>query len=228
MTASAAISGYACTLQLGDSATPKAYTSIAEVSRITGIGVSRDTIEVTHLTSDDEWKEFAYGMAMSGNFGAEVNYLPANATQQGLLTNTQAASPYNTWRLLLSDFGAVTKTSVVSGSTWTSAAHGFLTGQSIRLTTSGTIPTGFTVGKTYWLKRAGASTFTLHLTPAAAAAGSGAITASDAGTGTHTANGTTIWTFNAACSGFTCEADPNGKFSGQVQFSSSGAASTAP
>jgi predicted secreted protein len=231
MAASSARSGYGTTLQVGDGASPEAYTAIAEVFRISGVGVSRDTIEVTHLTSDDEWKEFIYGMAMTANFTCECNFLPLDDSQEGLIDDVQdtGANAYKTYRLVVPDYGAVTKTVTVSGSTWTSASHGYLTGQAIRLTTTGTLPTGFVGGKTYWLNRASANTFTLHLTPAAAAAGSGAISASDAGTGTHTAGGTSTFTFTAACSNFTVgDINANERLSGSVQFSATGATTVAP
>lgn len=231
MPASSAKSGYGTTLQVGNGASPEAFTAIAEVFRITGIGVNRETIEVSHLLSDDEFKEFVYGMAMTANFSCEVNFLPLDDTQEGLIDDVQdtGANAYKTYRLAIPDYGAVTATATVSGSTWTATAHGYLTGQPLRLTTTGTLPTGFVLGKTYWLNRASANTFTLHLTPAAAAAGSGAVSASDAGTGTHTAGGTSTFTFTAACSGFTVgDVTPNERLTGTVQFSATGATTVAP
>jgi predicted secreted protein len=232
MTASAAISGYSATLQVGNAASPEAFLAFAEVTRITGIGVNRDTIEVSHLTSDDEWKEFIYGMNMTTNFGCEVNFLPIDTTHDTLIGNVTAAAgvAYVTYRLVLPDYGAVTKVTTVIGSAWAAAAHGYLTGQAIRLTTTGTLPTGVTGGrKVYWLRRTSANAYTLHLTPAAAFAGTGAVSTSDGGSGTHTANGTSTFSFRAACSGFSLgDITPNDKLSGTVQFSASGATTVAP
>jgi hypothetical protein len=231
MPASSAKSGYGTTLQVGNGASPEAFTAIAEVFRITGIGVNRETIEVSHLLSDDEFKEFVYGMAMTANFSIEVNFLPLDDTQEGLIDDVQdtGANAYKTYRLAVPDYGAAPKTATVTGSTWASTSHGYLTGQPIRLTTTGTLPTGFVAGRTYWLRRTNASAFTLHLTPAAAAAGTGAISASDSGSGTHTANGTSLLTFTAACSGFTVgDVTPNERLTGTVQFSATGATTVAP
>ena len=232
MTASAATSGYSATLQVGDGASPEAYTAIAEVVRISGIGVNRDTIEVSHLTSDDEWKEFIYGMSMTTDFSLEVNFLPTSATQKETIADAQDtdANAAKTYRLVLPDFGAVTKVTTVSGSAWASAAHGYLTGQSIRLTTTGTLPTGVTGGrKVYWLRRTSANAYTLHLTPEAAAAGTGAVSTSDGGTGTHTANGTSTFGFSAKCRGFQVgDITANDKLSGTIQFVASGATTVAP
>jgi hypothetical protein len=133
--------------------------------------------------------------------------------------------------LVLPDFGAVTKTATVVTTTWTSTTHGFLTGQSIRLTNAGgALPTGYTGGrKVYWLNRLAANTFSLHLTPEAAAAGTGAVSASDAGTGTHTANGTSLWGFTGECSGFTVgDAEPDSKLTGTVNFAVTGATALTP
>ena len=229
MAVTAAKTGYATAMQLSNGASPAAYSTIAELLKVSGFGIERTVIEATNLLSPQEFKEFVFGMKTTKEFSLEVNYLPTSSTQTGLITNMLANSDISdrAWRLLLPDFGAVTKTATVITTTWTSTAHGYLTGQSIKLTTTGTIPTGFTVNRVYWLRRIDANSFSLHPTPEDAFAGTGAISASNAGTGTHTANGTSFFIFTGECKGFTCDPSPDEKLTGQIQFVDTSAA-TAP
>jgi hypothetical protein len=89
MAASSATIGYGAILKKG-------ATAIAEVVSISGPGLSRDTTEVTHLTSDDNAKEFIGGMVDGGEVSFEINYLPGNTTHQTLITDlyTTGAATY--------------------------------------------------------------------------------------------------------------------------------------
>jgi hypothetical protein len=72
-----------------------------------------------------------------------------------------------------------------SGNILTAAAHGFVTGQKVRVTTTAAdLPAGLAVDTTYYVIKLSANTFSLATTDANATAGT-AITLSDAGTGTH-------------------------------------------
>lgn len=76
-----------------------------------------------------------------------------------------------------------------SGNILTATAHGFETGDRVRVTTSAAdLPAGLSVDTTYYVIRLSADTFSLATTDANATAGT-AITLSDAGTGTHTVTG---------------------------------------
>lgn len=228
MSVTAARTGYSATLQFSDGSSPAAYASVAEATKISGFGVERSVHDATNLTSPDEWKEFIYGIKTLKAFTLEFNYLPTNTTQKTLLDwSTYTNLTGRNWRLVIPDFGAVTKTATVSTTTWTSSSHGFLTGQPIRFTTSGTIPTGITVGKVYWINRLSSSTFSIHLTPEAAVAGSGAVSASG-GSGTHTANGTSLFTFTGEASAFTADPEPDAILKGQVTFAVNGAITLTP
>lgn len=71
------------------------------------------------------------------------------------------------------------------------AGHGLLTGDGpIRLTTSGTLPTGLALATDYWVIKTGAGTFKLAASLEDALAGT-AVAFSDAGTGNHTYSDTT-------------------------------------
>ncbi|MDK1103953.1 MAG: phage tail tube protein [Actinomycetota bacterium] len=74
MAASNATPGYGAVLKRG-------ATTIAEVVSITGPGVSRDTIEKTHLTSDGMAREFIPGLIDGGDVTVELNFLPDDTTQ---------------------------------------------------------------------------------------------------------------------------------------------------
>lgn len=231
MAATGAFSGYSTTLQGGDASSPTEWLAISEVVRFTGIGLQRDTFEATNLTSPEGWKEFAYAMKTINSFGCEVNFLPTNTSQKALITDTTDtdALGFRTWRLVLPDYGAVTKTYTSSGTTFTSTSHGFETGQSITFTTTGTLPSGVSLGRVYWIKRATANAFQLHASPEEAYAASGAINGGTGGSGTHTANGTSLWTFTAACTEFRVgDIDPNGRLNATLQFTARGALTTTP
>ncbi len=98
MAASDATIGYGAILKKGS-------TAIAEVVNISGPGLSRDTIEKTHLSSDDNAKEFLGGMVDGGEVTFEINYLPTNTTHKTLITDlyTTGAATYT---LVLTDSGA--------------------------------------------------------------------------------------------------------------------------
>lgn len=76
-----ATSGFGTLLQIGDGGGPESFTSIAEVSSITGPSLSLDTAEATHHTSPGGWDEHIATLLRGGEVGFEVNFLPADATQ---------------------------------------------------------------------------------------------------------------------------------------------------
>lgn len=90
----------------------------------------------------------------------------------------------------LDDNNAATQTFTrSSGNILTATAHGFETGDRVRVTTSAAdLPAGLAVDTTYYVIKLTADTFSLAETDALATAGT-AITLSDAGTGTHSVVG---------------------------------------
>lgn len=85
-------------------------------------------------------------------------------------------------------FGAVdtlAATFTASGDVLTSAGHGLATGALVRVSTSGTLPSGLSAATDYWVIRADADTFELATSRADAEAGT-QVTLSSAGSGTHT------------------------------------------
>jgi len=62
----------------GDGATPtEVFTTIANVTSISGPERSRETIDVTAHDSPDGWMEFIGGLKNGGEIQLEVNYDPA-------------------------------------------------------------------------------------------------------------------------------------------------------
>jgi len=70
-------------------------------------------------------------------------------------------------------------TFTASGTTFTSAGHAFVVGQEMRLTTTGTLPTGVTTGTSYYIKTVTTNTFELAATP------TGTAISVSGGSGTH-------------------------------------------
>jgi predicted secreted protein len=206
MTASAAVSAFGIILQLSDGGSPAVYTSIAEIRTIGEIGGEREMIDVSNMDSPGQAKEYIAGMLDSLMCALELNYLPQNATHKDMLTNIQqqtVANIFRDYRIVLPDFGAVALTGTVNTGTdvWTTSTHGFNTAQPITFTTSGTLPTSspqIYAGTIYWARRASSSTFKVYTTAANAIADSSAIDFSTSGSGTHTVNGGTVFTFRGA------------------------------
>lgn len=88
MAASAADTGTGATFAIGDGATPtEAFTAVAEVMSITPPGKTREAIDVTHLTSDDGYREFiASGVVDAGEVSLSMNYIEsASHTVEALI-----------------------------------------------------------------------------------------------------------------------------------------------
>jgi len=57
--------------------TPDTYVPVAEVVAITPPGMSRESIEATHLKSPDQFKEHIAGLMDAGEASFSFNYLPS-------------------------------------------------------------------------------------------------------------------------------------------------------
>lgn len=58
-----------------------AFPLVAEVVSITPPQLSKDTPDVTHMASPDGYREFISGLRDGGEVSLELNYVPADATQ---------------------------------------------------------------------------------------------------------------------------------------------------
>jgi len=90
--------------------------------------------------------------------------------------------PGNGIEILCSTDGSGTQTAIVTPTVVTWSSHGRSVGDPVRLTTSGSLPTGFSTGTTYYVSNVlSANTFTLS-----ASVGGAPILATAVGSGTHT------------------------------------------
>ena len=76
MAASSATIGYTSTFGI-EGGTPGVYVPVAEVVSITPPGWTREAIDVTHLASDDGYKEFIAGMKEAGDASLTLNFVPS-------------------------------------------------------------------------------------------------------------------------------------------------------
>lgn len=72
-----AIAGLGTEFQRGDGNTSELFTAIAEVINITGPGLTRDFIEVTHLGSSGGYREFVASFRDGGEYTFTCNFVRA-------------------------------------------------------------------------------------------------------------------------------------------------------
>jgi predicted secreted protein len=111
-----ALAAFGCLLKIGDGATSEAFTSIAEVTEISGPKFAADTVEVTSHTSTGAWKERIPTLIDAGEVSIKINFIPTGATHgqtSGLLKDFKNRTKRN-FQLLFSD---------TSPTTWTFAAY---------------------------------------------------------------------------------------------------------
>ena len=93
------------TFQLGDGATPEAFVSLAEVTKLSPPSWKRDSIDVSNMSSPSGYREFLAGWRDGGEVKIEANWLPLNPTQDsttGLLASFEDNVNHN-FRLVLPD-----------------------------------------------------------------------------------------------------------------------------
>lgn len=101
-----AISGFGTLLK-------RSGVTIAEVQDISGPGLSRDTIEVTHHQSPNRWREFIKSLKDGGEITFNINYIPTDTTHKtstGILADFANDTTIDTWSLVFPDVGATTWT----------------------------------------------------------------------------------------------------------------------
>lgn len=96
MAASEAILGFGVQLTRNGAA-------IAEITNVGGPSLSRGSVEVTHHQSPDRWAEFIKGLKDGGEVSLDINYLPANSTQNaatGLLSDFSNDTTIDDWAIV--------------------------------------------------------------------------------------------------------------------------------
>lgn len=79
MAASAATSGFGATFSYL-STDPSTYTDLAEVLSVTPPSISVETVDATHMASDDGFREFIAALKDGGECAVTMNYVEASAT----------------------------------------------------------------------------------------------------------------------------------------------------
>lgn len=81
-------------LKRGDGAVSEVFTTIAEVSTISGPETTVETVDAT--SHDSSAAEFiSTALPDNGEIGFEFNYVPGNAQQEGLVTDMNAGTLRN-------------------------------------------------------------------------------------------------------------------------------------
>jgi hypothetical protein len=105
MTATLADIGYDSTFGI-ESATPDSYTVVAEVVGITPPGMTRGSVEATHLKSPDRYKEFIPGLFEAGETQLTLNYTTAAAYET--LATAAAATDGGNYQITFPDGATLT------------------------------------------------------------------------------------------------------------------------
>lgn len=93
--------GYGTLLEYSDGGSPETFTALAEVTDITGPGMSRELPDATHMKSPGGWREFLGGLKDAGEITVECNHLPNNEThgaESGVLS-LFASGERRAWRI---------------------------------------------------------------------------------------------------------------------------------
>lgn len=87
-------------IQRGDGASPEVFTTIPEVTEISGPGGQAAEIDVTDLSSTA--KEFRMGLQDEGNITLALAWIPTNAVHSGLRTD-RANQTLRNFKIIFTD-----------------------------------------------------------------------------------------------------------------------------
>lgn len=108
-----AISAFGTLLKIGDGGSPsETFTTIAEVTDLSGPALELKTIEATSHSSTDGWEEFIGGLLSGGEVTFDVNFIPTNPTHSysaGLLRDMVNRTVRN-FKLVFPNLSATTWT----------------------------------------------------------------------------------------------------------------------
>jgi len=105
-----ALAAFGTLLKIGDGGGTEVFTSIAEVTDISGPKFKLDTTEVTSHTSAGAWREKIPTLLDAGEMSLKINFIPTGATHSqtsGLLKDMRSRTKRN-FQLLFSDSGVTT------------------------------------------------------------------------------------------------------------------------
>lgn len=110
MAASAATSGFGATFSYL-STDPSTYTALAEVLSITPPSISVETIESTHMASDDTFREYIAGLRDGGEVTVNMNYVESSAT----LLQTLVLAGLETFKVTLAGSSTIIFSGIPTG-----------------------------------------------------------------------------------------------------------------
>lgn len=76
--------GYGTLFQTGNGASPEVFSTLAEVTAVTPPGMSRDSVDATHMQSPEAWREFIAGLKDGGEVSLELNFVPGGTAAAAL------------------------------------------------------------------------------------------------------------------------------------------------
>lgn len=82
MAESEAILGYGTFFELETAAGSGVFEKIAEATSITPPTETTDSVEVTHMESEDQTREFIPGLIDPGELGLDLNWIPGSDTDE--------------------------------------------------------------------------------------------------------------------------------------------------
>lgn len=92
--------GYQSTFGIGDDESPTNYTTLAEVTSISGPGISRDAVDASNMQSPNAFREKIAGFSDGGEFSLELNFVPGGTAASTLMAefNSRDSKNYQvTW-----------------------------------------------------------------------------------------------------------------------------------
>ena len=87
----------------------EAYTAIAEITRIRGLNLTAETVEVTSHSSTDAWKEYIPTVLSAGDVTFDLNYVPSD-TAHAALVSALIEKTKSDFQIILPDTGSTTWT----------------------------------------------------------------------------------------------------------------------
>jgi len=196
--------------QVGDGATPELYTDLAGVKSISGPSLANPTVDATGLL-DMARRKISKQLCECGPVVLGLHFDACSANDQDALVDKVIAGSGESnymvcWSNLDANSMAINNVDTVNDQLDFVAAHGLHTGQPIRLTTDGALPTStpqVVVGTTYFAGYTDADSITVHLTNADAVAGANKIDFTAAGASNNNVTFGTKWGFAALVQGAT-------------------------
>ena len=82
-------------LQIGDGASPEDFTTVPEVTKLSGPSIKFDLLDATSHDSEGFFREFIPGLADGDNVAFDCNWRPSNEIHIELRTNSYARTLTN-------------------------------------------------------------------------------------------------------------------------------------